>query len=131
MSLQNNQGKNLSNNVLFLGNRSDVERIYQAMDVFVFPSRVEGFGIAAIEAQAASVQVIASTELPKDVEMTSSIRRIPLREGAEIWAQAVLTSKARHSDDVLRVLRKKGFGINDQANQMSDYYARLVKEAMR
>lgn len=131
MKLHSNQGKNMSNNVLFLGNRSDMERIYQAMDVFVFPSRVEGFGIAALEAQAASIQVIVSTALSKDIEITQSIQRISLQDGAEVWAQAVLTSKEQHRDDVLRIIKEKGFDINDQANQMSDYYERLVKEVKR
>lgn len=40
--------------VLFLGVRNDVEKLMQAMDVFVLPSRYEGLGIVALEAQAVS-----------------------------------------------------------------------------
>ena len=36
--------KGLSDCVHFLGNRKDMNRIYQAMDVFVFPSLFEGLG---------------------------------------------------------------------------------------
>ena len=49
-----------SNGVRFLGMRRDVERIYQAMDVFVLPSHREGFPRAAMEAAASGLPVIAT-----------------------------------------------------------------------
>ena len=51
---------NLSSNVLFAGLRSDVPRLLSAMDVFTLPSVAEGFGLVAIEAQAAGLPVVAS-----------------------------------------------------------------------
>lgn len=47
----------LENAVTFLGNRSDVALLYQAMDVFLFPSHFEGLGIVAVEAQASGLPV--------------------------------------------------------------------------
>ena len=46
--------------VRFLGMRRDVERIYQAMDIFVLPSHREGFPRAAMEAAASGLPVIAT-----------------------------------------------------------------------
>lgn len=43
----------------FLGERDDIERILQATDIFLMPSRYEGLGLAAIEASACAVPVIA------------------------------------------------------------------------
>ena len=37
--------------VIFLGNRNDVNELYQAMDVFVMPSFFEGIPVTGIEAQ--------------------------------------------------------------------------------
>ena len=54
----------LSDSVFFLGNRGDVNRILQAMDVFLFPSLYEGLGIAALEAQAAGLPCIISDSVP-------------------------------------------------------------------
>jgi glycosyltransferase involved in cell wall biosynthesis len=46
--------------VTLAGYRSDVETALAAMDVFVLPSRHEGFGIVAIEAMAMNVPVVAT-----------------------------------------------------------------------
>ncbi len=46
--------------VLFLGMRSDVDDLYQAMDMFVLPSHREGFPRAAMEASAMGIPVIAT-----------------------------------------------------------------------
>ncbi len=46
--------------VRLLGMRQDVDRIYQALDVFVLPSHREGFPRAAMEAAASGLPVVAS-----------------------------------------------------------------------
>jgi glycosyltransferase involved in cell wall biosynthesis len=50
----------LKDNVLFLGNRRDVNILLQSADLFILPSRIEGFGLAIIEAMASGVPVICS-----------------------------------------------------------------------
>jgi glycosyltransferase involved in cell wall biosynthesis len=59
----------LEENVMFLGIRSDVNEIMQAMDVFVLPSRFEGLGIVLIEAQAAGLPCVTSKNVVPDIEM--------------------------------------------------------------
>ena len=44
--------------------RKDINKCYSAMDLFAFPSIYEGFGMVAIEAQAAGVHVFASSHVP-------------------------------------------------------------------
>ncbi|MGB1041826.1 MAG: N-acetyl-alpha-D-glucosaminyl L-malate synthase BshA [Tenacibaculum sp.] len=46
--------------VLFLGNSNEVEKILCYSDVFLLPSETESFGLAALEAMAASTAVISS-----------------------------------------------------------------------
>ena len=50
--------------VHFAGARTDIPELLSMMDVFVFPSVNEGFGIAVIEAMAARLPVVASNIRP-------------------------------------------------------------------
>jgi glycosyltransferase involved in cell wall biosynthesis len=50
----------LTQRVRFLGRRDDAGDLLAACDVFVLPSRLEGLGVAALEAMAAARPVVAS-----------------------------------------------------------------------
>lgn len=50
----------LEKHIILLGYRNDIAEICKATDIFVFPSRREGLGIAAIEAMACSMPIITS-----------------------------------------------------------------------
>ena len=46
--------------VLFLGFRTDIFELYHAADISAFPSKIEGLGLAGIEAMAAGVPLVSS-----------------------------------------------------------------------
>ncbi len=50
----------VADKVKFLGFRTDIYELYHAADISAFPSRIEGLGLAGIEAMAAGVPLIAS-----------------------------------------------------------------------
>lgn len=53
-------GPGLSENILFLGNRTDIPRVLRALDLFVSPSLRDGMPGAVMEAMAAGLPVIAT-----------------------------------------------------------------------
>lgn len=57
---QLSQTLQLSENVLFLGNRADIAAIMQRLDVFVLPSLAEGISNTILEAMASATPVIAT-----------------------------------------------------------------------
>ena len=59
----------LSDRFFFLGHQNDIPRILAAMDLFLFPSLWEGFGIVITEAIAAGLPVVASDKVPAVSEM--------------------------------------------------------------
>ena len=54
----NNNG--LENQVLFLGNSNEIDKILCYSDLFLLPSEKESFGLSALEAMAHGVPVISS-----------------------------------------------------------------------
>ncbi len=54
------QGLGIIDKVKFLGKTSEVERILCMSDLFILPSEIESFGLAALEAMGAGVPVIST-----------------------------------------------------------------------
>jgi len=50
----------IEKNVIFLGERTDVDEIYPLMDIFVLPSHREGLGLSILEASAMERPVVAT-----------------------------------------------------------------------
>lgn len=63
------QDLSISKDVLFTGVRSDIPELMHLFDFFLLPSKMEGLGIVAIEAQACGIPTIVSTGVPKLVDI--------------------------------------------------------------
>lgn len=116
--------KGLSDCVHFLGNRKDMNRIYQAMDVFVFPSLFEGLGIVAIEAQAAGVPIVCSEGLPPETDITPIYQKLLLSDGAEKWANVALemAQNLKAHTNMQQYVIDAGFDMDATAKYMESYY---------
>ncbi|MDY6385930.1 MAG: glycosyltransferase family 1 protein [Fibrobacter sp.] len=60
----------LQESVMLLGSRDDIPGILHAADCLLFPSLWEGFGMVAVEAQAAGLPCICSDMVPSSVKVT-------------------------------------------------------------
>ena len=83
----------IEDKVRFLGNRSDVAELYQAMDVFVLPSRFEGVPVVGIEAQFADLPCLFSDKTPVEVKFSEKCQFIGLDQSPEDWADKILKTK--------------------------------------
>jgi len=54
------EGLSLGDRVLFLGFRKDIPELCNAADISAFPSKIEGLGLAGVEAMAAGVPLVSS-----------------------------------------------------------------------
>lgn len=82
---------NLKNDVLLLGSRSDIPCILHAADCFLFPSIWEGFGMVAVEAQAAGLPCICSDSVPRSVKVTDNCSFVPINNLNE-WVEKASTN---------------------------------------
>lgn len=106
--------------VIFYGVSDHVEQLLWAMDVFAFPSRFEGFGIAAVEAQTTGLPVICSDEVPMEAFVTPVVRR-ETSDDVGAWAKALLSSKSMPA-------RETGASLVADAGFAVDAVAARVKE---
>lgn len=123
------QVKNLQieKNVRFLGNRSDVAELYQAMDVFVMPSFFEGIPVVGIEAQFSGLPCIFSDKVPKEVKFDSKVRFVSLSNGYEEWIQSMVEAKQVRNRNSKKDYLNDLYDIDKSYSVLSNYYMELVK----
>lgn len=113
----------LKNSVIFLGLRSDIPELLQAMDVFVLPSHYEGLPVTLVEAQAAGLICFASDAITKQVNITELINNISLNNSAEFWADRIIeTSKDYSRKDITPILKDNDFDIASVIEKLMEYY---------
>lgn len=120
----------LGASVKLLGQRMDVCRIMQAADLFVMPSEFEGLPIALVEAQAAGLACLAADTITREVALTDLVRFLPLAEGPEAWAEAMLKAECpadRRSG--AQAVEAGGYELNSEAAKISDCYAEALSRA--
>lgn len=113
----------LSERVRFVGQRVDVERMYQAFDVFILPSLYEGLGMVAIEAQVSNLPCLLSDRIPREVQIADDVRFLPLESTPMEWACEI-------EDSAWRTKRVPGivqdefasYEICDAAKRLTDFY---------
>jgi glycosyltransferase involved in cell wall biosynthesis len=79
----------LTERCTFAGAHDDITRFYAALDLFLFPSLWEGFGLVTLEAQAAGVPVLASQAIPAEASIIPGLLHYrSLEDGPAVWASA-------------------------------------------
>lgn len=115
----------LADRVLFLGQRDDVPRLMQAMDVFCLPSLWEGLPLVGVEAQAAGLPAVVSDAVTRELDLTGNVTYLPLNAPASRWAQALLDAARTPRQDNLDTLRAAGYDLSSTAPWLQEYYLRV------
>ena len=119
----------IAEHVRFLGIRSDVAGLMQAMDVFVFPSLYEGLPVTMVEAQAAGLPCIISDKVPPECIITEGLVDImPLSAGAEAWAEKILAKRAIPRTDRRAEIAAHGFDITTEAVKLQEFYLKAYEQ---
>ncbi len=113
---------NLQDNTIVLKARKDIEKIYQAMDSFIFPSLFEGLGNVVIEAQCSGLPCFISDGVPEEAIICNTTK-ISLKKSAEEWAEIILEKMKKFKrKESLKFIKDAGFDIKYTAKQIEKLY---------
>ena len=116
----------IRNNIIFLGVRNDVSELYNIFDIFIFPSRFEGLGVALLEAQANGLPVLASDVIPKEVITNPNYYSLSLeKDNIDKWKNKILEIANIKRIDIETIennFKKVGFEIKEESKKVEKLF---------
>ena len=116
----------LKGRIQFAGIRKDIERLMLASDALLFPSRGEGLGMVAVEAQAAGLPVLVSSAVPRECEVVPELVRFQKVEaGKAAWAADLLqiVGRTQNIAGANRRVAASAFSIESSARALLRLYS--------
>ncbi|UVF03446.1 glycosyltransferase family 1 protein [Streptococcus equinus] len=114
--------------VQFLGQRDDVSELYQAFDLFLFPSLYEGLGMVMIEAQCSGLPCVASSEVPMESKINNNVYYLSLQKNVDMWVNVLEKNILKKRYTNLQSIKNLGFEINLEAQKLAKEYLRNIFE---
>lgn len=109
--------------VIFAGIRSDVNRLIQAMDVFVFPSLYEGLPVTLVETQTAGLPCVISDKVPEDSILVKSLVSVmKLNDPPEQWSDCMQNCLKTKRQDRSKEVAAAGFDIAQTTKWLEEFY---------
>ena len=116
---------NLEKHVKLLGIRKDVNKIYQAMDIFLMPSLFEGLPLTGIEAQASRLKCFFADTITREVIITDNTEFLPLNISAKEWADKIMKNSLYDRKSVKII--NQDFNIKNIYKKMQNRYIEYNK----
>ena len=119
-------------NVRFLGQRDDIERLYQAFDAFVLPSLYEGLCLVGVEAQASGLPCLLADTITREVDVTGAVSFLSI-DIVHPWVDAICTIRSRDNVECSNAGRSAfaNYDIKCQSTQLMKDYLHLCEGAIK
>lgn len=116
----------ISDSVIFYGlaDKDEISFLLCAFDIFIFPSRFEGFSLSAVESLCSGLPVIASDAVSKEMDITGTVSWLSLKDDLSVWAKKCeeLLQNQPDRKDASKIIEEKGYDIFCTANILKDIY---------
>jgi L-malate glycosyltransferase len=128
--------KRLQKDVFFLGKQNSVYEKLSSADLFLLPSQLESFGLAALEAMACEVPVVATNVGGIPEVVTHGVDGFLVEPGdvksAGQYALDILSraDRGREMGQIARKNAKSRFCANDVIPQYERYYQRVLSDTL-
>lgn len=110
----------IADQVLFMGNRDDINQMLNMFDVFLFPSISEGFPVVLVEAQTNGVNVICSDVITNEIKLEKNLTFYSLENTEEDWAKEILKLGRRRNKKPKNTIMK--YDIKRNVNIIKKLY---------
>lgn len=117
----------LSENVILVGNTSEVYKMYSAMDVFLFPSIFEGLGLTFLEAQLNGLPCVGSDILPKEVIVSENVKLLNLQENKKVWCNTI-SDLMRNRENNIIASKINRYNYNEHHFDMLNIYKDVLEK---
>ena len=114
--------------VIFYGASNEMNKMWQAMDVFVMPSLHEGLPVTGVEAQASGLPCVFSDTITKEVGLTSNTEFLSLQEKPDVWAEHVLKYMNVQRKSEIKILEQAGYDIQQTADTLAQLYLNVAEK---
>lgn len=121
--------KQLENDILLLGLRTDIAELLQAMDIFLLPSKYEGLPVVAIEAQCAGLPCLFSDQVTDEVLLLDKSIKLaiePINKSLKIWEEniekIVKEKSFRNRMFGYKTIQEAGYDIRIEAERLRQFY---------
>lgn len=119
----------LEENVRITGQWDNLAPFYHSIDCLIFPSLSEGLSISAIEAQAASLAIVASTNVTEEIDMgLGLVEFCDLSSSPLVWAEVAVRSRRYDGKDktiIERKLSERGYNMMGN-HELTDCYENIL-----
>lgn len=114
----------IDDHIAFLGKRTDMVDLYQAMDVFFLPSIFEGLPLTGVEAQAMGLPCVVSDTVTDEMAYTDLVDFVSLDESPQKWAHRLSEAKSINTDrsKYNQALKKSVFSDIDCGQRLVEIY---------
>lgn len=123
--------QNLEDDVIFLGIRKDIPELLSAFDMFFLPSLYEGLPFVAVEAQAASLPMLVSDTVSKEIDLTPLITRVDLKAEDSVWIEAIEKIRCTPIDRNTSVYRESliqaGYDSENSVEKIQQLYEKNIR----
>ena len=109
--------------IVFYNNFGKANELYNAMDVFILPSKYEGLGIVLLEAQFNGLPCLASTFVPRSTAISDSIEYLPL--DLKVWRKKLSMFSPRDKRSQRLLYQADNYRIESEVAKIEHVYDRL------